>query len=158
VFSIRQAQENDTSTILQLIRELAEYERLLHQVMATEDGLQRTLFGPRRYAEVLLAEFENQAAGYALFFHNFSTFVGGPGIYLEDLYVRPAFRGQGIGKAFFQHLARLAVERNCDRLDWAVLNWNEQAIRFYQSLGAVPMTDWTAQRISGDSLKRLADS
>ena len=158
MFSIRQAQENDTSTILQLIRELAEYERLLHEVVATEDGLRQTLFGPRRYAEVLLAELENQAAGYALFFHNFSTFVGGPGIYLEDLYVRPMFRGQGIGKAFFQQLARLAVERNCGRLEWAVLNWNEQAIRFYRGLGAMPMTDWTAQRISGDALKRLADS
>jgi len=158
VFSIRQAEEKDTSTILQLILELAEYERLVHEVVATEDGLRHTLFGPRRYAEVLLAELENQAAGYALFFHNFSTFVGGPGIYLEDLYVRPAFRGQGIGKAFFQHLARLAVERNCGRLDWAVLNWNEDAIRFYRSLGAVPMSHWTAQRITGDILKRLAGS
>jgi GNAT superfamily N-acetyltransferase len=153
---IRAATEADVPLILRFIRELAEYERLAHEVVATEEILRRTLFGARRYAEVVIAEEEGEPAGFALFFHNFSTFLGRPGIYLEDLYVRPEMRGRGTGRALLAHLAALAVERGCGRLEWWVLDWNEAAIRFYRSLGAQPMDDWTVFRVAGDSLHRLA--
>ena len=157
MFAIRNACESDIPTILQLIRELADYERLLHEVVATEERLRENLFGRRRHAEVLLAEVEGKIAGFALFFHNYSTFLGRPGIYLEDLFVLPEYRRKGIGKAFFRQLARLAVARGCGRFEWSVLNWNEPALKFYRSLGAVPMSDWIVQRVTGEALVRLAD-
>lgn len=155
-FSIRAARETDTATILLLIRELAEYERLLHEVTATEPGLRQRLFGPQPVAEVLMAEVDGAVAGFALFFHNFSTFLGKPGIYLEDIFVRPEYRGRGIGTGFFRHLARLALERDCGRLEWAVLNWNEPALAFYRRLGATAMSDWSIQRLTGEGIARLA--
>ena len=142
--------------ILTFIRELAEYERLSHEVVATEDSLHEWLFGEKPVAEVLIAEYGAEAVGFALFFHSFSTFLGRPGIYLEDLYVRPAFRGRGMGEAMLVHLAKLAKERGCGRLEWSVLDWNEPSIRFYESLGAVAMQDWTVQRVTGEALDRLA--
>ena len=144
--------------VLDLIRELAGYEKLSHEVVATEDSLSEWLFGDRPVAEVLVAEHGGEAAGFALFFHNFSTFLGKPGIYLEDLYVRPRFRRSGIGKSMLAHLARLARERGCGRLEWSVLDWNEPSIRFYESLGAVAMDDWTVHRMTGEALERLADA
>ncbi len=153
---IRAAMEDDVPLILLFIRRLAKYERLAHEVVATTDGLRHWLFGPRPAAEVVIAEWEGSPAGFALFFHNFSTFLGRPGVYLEDLYVEPAHRGRGIGRALLAHLARLAVERGCGRLEWWVLDWNEDAIRFYRSLGAVAMDDWTVFRVSGDELAALA--
>ncbi|MEW6638452.1 MAG: GNAT family N-acetyltransferase [Actinomycetota bacterium] len=153
---IRAATAGDVPLILAFIRELADYERLSHEVVATEEILRESLFGERRVAEVALAHLGTKPAGFALFFHNFSTFLGRPGLYLEDLYVRPEFRGEGVGKALLTHLARLATERGCGRLEWWVLDWNEPAIRFYRRLGAVPMDDWTVYRLSGDALKALA--
>ena len=153
---VRNATKEDVPLILDLIRELAEYERLPHEVVATEDGLRGWLFGDRSVAEVLIGELEGQPAAFALFFHNFSTFLGRPGIYLEDLYVRPPFRGRGMGKALMVHLAGLANERGCGRLEWSVLDWNEPSIGFYESLGAVAMTDWTTHRVAGEALDRLA--
>jgi GNAT superfamily N-acetyltransferase len=141
--------------ILSFIRELAEYEKLLHEVVATEDGLRETLFGPKPGAEVVVAELDGAPVGFALFFHNYSTFAGRPGIYLEDLYVRPEARGSGVGRELLAHLAALAVERGCARLEWAVLDWNAPAIAFYEKLGAVPMHDWTVFRVSGEPLRRL---
>ncbi|MCX6134063.1 MAG: GNAT family N-acetyltransferase [Ignavibacteriales bacterium] len=152
------ATRNDIPLILALIRELAEYERLSHEVEATEDLLTETLFGERPYAEVILAYYDDQPVGYALFFHSYSTFLGRPGLYLEDLFVRPALRGKGIGKALLATLAGIAVKRTCGRLEWAVLNWNEPAIGFYKSLGAKPMDTWTVYRLTGDPLEQLAGS
>jgi len=154
--SIRTATERDVPLILELIRGLAEYERLAHEVTATEAGLRDSLFGTSRGAEVLIAESGGEPVGFALFFHNFSTFVGKRGIYLEDLFVKPAWRGKGVGRQLLVHLAQLAVERDCGRLEWAVLDWNEPAIRFYRGLGARPMHDWTVFRVAGDSLHQLA--
>ena len=148
---------DDIPLILGFIKELAEYERLAHEVVATEAVLRETLFGPRAYAEVVLAYYDHKPAGYALFFHSFSTFLGRPGLYLEDLYVRPPLRGKGIGKALLVHLAKLALERKCGRLEWAVLNWNESAIGFYKSLGAQPMDTWTVYRLTGIPLTQLAN-
>jgi GNAT superfamily N-acetyltransferase len=153
---IRAATESDVPLILRFVRELAEYERLAHEVVATEEALGETLFGARPYAEVAIAEEDGEPAGFALFFHNYSTFLARPGIYLEDLYVRPEMRGRGIGRALLAHLARLAVERGCGRLEWWVLDWNADAIRFYRSLGAEAMDDWTVFRVAGDALRRLA--
>jgi GNAT superfamily N-acetyltransferase len=153
---IREATEQDAPLILSLIRELAEYEELSDEVVATEDGLRESLFGKRRYAEVLIAEHDGTTAGFALFFHNFSTFLGKPGIYLEDLYVKPAFRGAGIGKKLLVYLASLAKRRGCGRLEWWVLHWNEPAIGFYRSVGADPMDDWTVYRVSRSALEDLA--
>ena len=153
---IREATEGDVPLILSLIRELAEYEKLSDEVVATEDGLRDRLFGERRYAEVLIAEHDGAPAGFALFFHDFSTFLGKPGIYLEDLYVKPAFRGGGIGKKLLSRLASLAKGRGCGRLAWWVLDWNEPAIGFYRSVGAEPMDDWTVYRVSGSALEDLA--
>ncbi len=153
---IREATEEDLPLILSLIRALAEYEKLCHEVVATEEGLRDSLFGERQYAEVLIAEHDGSPAGFALFFHNFSTFLGKPGIYLEDLYVKPAFRGAGIGKKLLVSLASLAKRRGCARLEWWVLDWNEPAIGFYSSVGAEPMDDWTVYRVSGSALEDLA--
>jgi GNAT superfamily N-acetyltransferase len=153
---IRRATADDVPTICQLIRALAEYEKLTHAVVLDEDRLREHLFGGRPFAEVLLAEEAGEVVGFALFFHNYSTFLSRPGIYLEDLFVRPEMRGQGHGKALLVELARLAVERGCGRLEWAVLNWNESAIRFYRSLGAVPMNEWSVFRLTGAELTALA--
>lgn len=155
---ISEATEEDVPLILSLIRELAEYEKLSDEVVATEDGLRDSLFGERQYAEVLIAEHDGAPAGFALFFHNFSTFLGKPGLYLEDLYVKPAFRGAGIGKELLVRLASLAIGRGCGRLEWWVLDWNEPAIGFYRSVGAEPMDDWTVYRVSGSALEDLASS
>jgi GNAT superfamily N-acetyltransferase len=145
-FTIRAAQSSDAGILLTLIRELAEYERLLDAVVATEDDLRRALFGEERCAEALIAESGGDAAGFALFFTTFSTFVGRPGIWLEDIYVRPAFRRHGIGLALFRQVAALAIERHCGRMEWSVLDWNEPAINFYRRLGATAMSDWTTFR------------
>lgn len=153
---LRAAVEADVPLLMTLIRELAEYERLADEVVATERDLRSSLFGARPYAEVLIAEWDDAPAGFALFFHNYSTFLGRPGIYLEDLYVREEHRGRGIGRAMLVHLARLAVERGCGRLEWWVLDWNEPSIGFYKSLGAEPMDDWTVYRVSGEALETLA--
>jgi GNAT superfamily N-acetyltransferase len=153
---IRPATEADVPLILTLIRELADYERLSHEVVATEEALRDSLFRERRFAEVLLGYRDGRPAGFALFFHSFSTFLGKPGIYLEDLYVRPEFRGAGIGRAMLVHLARLARERGCGRLEWSVLDWNEPAIGFYKSLGASPVSGWTVYRVTGEALEALA--
>lgn len=154
--TLRDATENDVPLILRFMRELAEYERLAHRVVATEERVRETLFGARPYAEVIIAETDSEPAGFALFFHNYSTFFAQPGIYLEDLYVRPEMRGLGIGKRLLTRLAELARERNCGRVEWAVLNWNEDAIRFYRSLGAVPQDEWQVYRLTGEALEALA--
>jgi GNAT superfamily N-acetyltransferase len=153
---IRTADERDIPLILDLIKGLAEYERLASEVTATEATLRQSLFGPSPGAEVIIADADGQPAGFALFFHNFSTFVGKRGIYLEDLFVKPAWRGKGVGRQLLARLAQLAIERNCGRLEWAVLDWNEPAIRFYRGLGAKPMHDWTVFRLAGDTLHQLA--
>jgi len=153
---IRPARTDDTKTISDLIRALAEYERLSHAVFLDEDLLHEHLFGPRPFAEVLLAEEDGEVVGFALFFHNYSTFLGRPGLYLEDIFVRPEYRGRGHGKALLAALARIAVERGCGRMEWTVLNWNEPSIGFYRSLGAVPLDDWTVYRLTEDKLAALA--
>ncbi len=155
---IREATKKDVPLILSLIKELAVYEKLLHEVVATEDQLTEMLFGQKKYAEVLIANYDNENAGFALFFHNFSTFLGKPGIYLEDLYVKPQLRGKGIGKSLLLSLVKLAKERNCGRVEWAVLNWNEPSIKFYESLGAKPMNQWTVYRLSEDEINSLNES
>jgi GNAT superfamily N-acetyltransferase len=152
---IKPATPADVPIILQLIRELAEFERLLDEVQATPEQLSEQLFGPRPSAEVVIARIGEEVAGFALFFHNFSTFLAKPGIYLEDLYVRQKFRGQGCGETLLRHLAQLALERNCGRLEWSVLDWNVRAIDFYKSLGAVPLSQWTMHRVTGDALTKL---
>ena len=153
---VRDAVAADVPTIARLIRALSVYEKLEHDVVMTEDLLRDNLFGAHRYAEVVLAEEAGLPVGFALFFHSFSTFLGRPGIYLEDLFVIPEKRGQGIGKMLLTHLARLAVERRCGRLEWAVLNWNRDAIGFYERLGARPNSEWTVYRLTGEPLERLA--
>ncbi len=155
---IRNATPADVPTIAQLIRDLAEYERLSHAVCFDEARLHQHLFGPRPYAEVLLAEQGGTIVGFALFFHNYSTFLGQPGIYLEDVFVKPECRGGGHGKALLKALATIAVERDCGRLEWSVLNWNEPSIAFYRSLGAVPMDEWSVYRLTGAALRQLAES
>ncbi len=154
--TLRFAQPSDVELILEFIQELAEYEQLPHEVVADVPTLQQSLFGGRRVAEVVIAEYGNTPAGFALFFHNFSTFLGRPGIYLEDLYIKPAFRGKGIGQVLLSFLAKLAKERECGRLEWWVLDWNEPAIKFYQKLGAKPMDDWTVFRVTGQALDELS--
>ena len=153
--SIRPATAADLPLIASLIRDLADYEKLAHEVRFDEAVLGERLFGARPYAEVLIGEVDGVAQGFALFFHNFSTFEGKPGVYLEDLYVRPEARGAGLGKALLARLARLAVERDCARLEWSVLDWNEPAIGFYKALGARLMDDWTVMRVDGPALQRL---
>lgn len=155
-FCIRTATVEDVPLILQFIKELAEYEKLADAVTATEELLRNTLFGARQTAEVLLGFEGAEAAGFALFFHNFSTFIGKPGIYLEDLFVRPSFRGRGYGKALMVHIARIAEQRDCGRFEWSVLNWNTPSIEFYRSLGAKPMDEWTVQRMTRTEIEALA--
>ena len=156
--TLRLATEQDVPTILAFINGLAEYEKLADQVVATEQQLRTTLFGDKPYAEVVLAEFGQHAAGFALFFHNYSTFLAKPGIYLEDLFVLPEYRGKGIGKVLLSYLAKLAVQRDCGRLEWSVLDWNQPAIDFYQAQGATMLHDWRINRVTGDALKALAKS
>ena len=156
ILSIRSATPADISLIGQFIRDLAEYEKLAHEVRFDEAVMAQKLFGPRPYAEVLIGEIDRTPQGFALFFHNFSTFEGRPGIYLEDLFVRPDARGSGLGKALLGKLAALAVERDCARLEWSVLDWNTPAIDFYKALGARPMDEWTVYRVDGDALTGLA--
>lgn len=155
---IRFATKQDIPLILNFIKELAEYEKLLHEVVATEALLEQSLFGEKAYAEVILAYYEEQPIGFALFFHNYSTFLAKPGLYLEDLYVKPEVRGKGFGKKLLAYLAKLAVERNCGRLEWWVLDWNAPSIAFYKKLGAEPMDDWTVFRLTGNKLEELAST
>jgi GNAT superfamily N-acetyltransferase len=157
-FSIRQATEQDVPLILSFIRQLAEYERLSHEAVVNEKTLRESLFGPRRYAEVLLGYAGEKPVAFAVFFHNFSTFLGRPGLYLEDLFVIPEMRGKGFGRTMLVELARIARERNCGRFEWAVLDWNQPAIQFYKNLGAIPMDEWTIFRVTGEALGRLSDS
>ncbi|MCG6947989.1 MAG: GNAT family N-acetyltransferase [Acidobacteria bacterium] len=153
---LRTATPDDVGLILDFIRQLAEYEKLSHEVVADEALLRQTLFGDRQVAEVVIASYDGEPAGFALFFHNFSTFLGRPGIYLEDLFVIPRLRGRGIGRVLLSHLAKLALERGCGRLEWWVLDWNEPAIRFYERLGAQEMDEWTVFRVTGDALEKLS--
>jgi len=155
---LRPATRNDLGAILQLIRDLAVYEQLLDECVSTEELLDQHLFGEHPKAEVLLAEWDGEVAGFGLFFHTFSTFLGKPGIYLEDLFVKPPYRGKGIGKALLMYLARLARVRDCGRVEWSVLNWNEPSIRFYESLGAKRMDKWSMFRLAGEELARLAEA
>lgn len=152
---IRHADKSDVPAILQLIRELAEYEHLSQEVVATEEGLTRTLFGPKTYAEVLLAREGGKAVGFCLFFHNYSTFLGKPGIYIEDIFVQDRFRGRNIGKALFTRVAQIAYERQCGRLEWSVLNWNKPAIEFYAGMGAKPMDEWMVYRLTEEKFTNL---
>ena len=154
--SIRPATSADLSLIAQFIRDLAEYEKLAHEVRFDEAVLGERLFGLRPYAEVLIGEIDGSPHGFALFFHNFSTFEGKPGVYLEDLFVRPEARGSGLGKALLAALAQIAIERDCARLEWWVLDWNDPAIQFYKKLGAKPMDEWTTFRVDGDTLRAIA--
>jgi GNAT superfamily N-acetyltransferase len=156
--AIRPATPADLPLIAELIRALAEYEKLADEVRFDETVLGEKLFGPRPYAEVLIGEVDGQAQGFALFFHNFSTFEGRPGIYLEDLFVRPEAREGGLGKALLGELARIALQRDCARLEWSVLDWNEPSIGFYKTLGARPMDEWTVMRVDGTALAALAES
>ena len=153
--SVRPAEKRDVGVIMGFIKELAEYEGLAHEVIADEASLERFLFGEHPVAEALIAEFQTTPIGFALYFATFSTFVGRPGLYLEDLYVRPNMRGKGVGTLLLQHVARLARERGCGRLEWSVLNWNKPAIRFYEALGARAMDDWTVYRLTEDHLSKL---
>jgi GNAT superfamily N-acetyltransferase len=153
---IRPGLLEDVPSIAELIRALARYEKLEHEVVMTEEKLTTHLFGERRYAETLIAEDGDQSVGFALFFHSFSTFLAQPGLYLEDLFVVPERRGAGIGRALLERLAQVAIERGCGRLEWAVLNWNQDAIRFYERLGAKPNSEWTVYRLTGEPLRALA--
>ena len=154
--TLKFAEEADVPLVLTFVKKLAKYENLLHEVTADETTMRDSLFGQRQVAEVILADYNDEPVGFALFFHNFSTFLGRIGIYLEDLYVDPAMRGKGIGRTMLAYLAKLAEERKCGRLEWSVLDWNEPAINFYQKLGAVPQDEWIVHRVSGDALSRLA--
>lgn len=155
-FHIRPARTADCGTLVDLIRELAEYERLSHEVMITPRLLAANLFGSKPVAEALLGEHAGEPVGYALFFGTYSTFTGEPGIYLEDLFIRPGFRGRGFGRAMLSHVAAIAVARGCSRFEWSVLDWNQPALDFYATLGATPLADWTRQRLAGEALRRLA--
>ena len=157
-YNIRLAGVDDLSEIFVLIKELADYERLLDQVIATEDLLEKTLFGENSNVEVLLACDDNQILGFALYFRTFSTFLGRPGIYLEDLFVREFARGRGIGKSLLQRIARRTLEMGGGRLEWAVLDWNKTAISFYKKMGAIPLDEWTTFRLTGEKLKKLTAS
>jgi GNAT superfamily N-acetyltransferase len=154
--TIRPAQEHEVTVILQFIRDLAQYEHLEHECIATVESLRKTLFGSRPYAEVVFGCVNGEPMGFALFFHNYSTFLGRPGIYLEDLFVRPEARGHGIGHRLLSWLAATAVSRDCGRLEWSVLDWNAPSIAFYRKLGAVPMDEWTIFRVTGPALTQLA--
>lgn len=156
VLSIRPVGEHEVDLVMDFIRELAEYERLTHEVTATRDDIHAALFGPRPHAEAVLGCIDADPCGFALFFHNFSTFLGKPGLYLEDLYVRPGARGRGLGSHMLAWLARLALDRGCGRFEWAVLDWNETALKVYRGLGARAADDWTIYRVTGEALVRLA--
>lgn len=156
-FKLRFAESGDVSLILGFIKELADYEKMLPDVVATEEGLRESLF-QRKMAEVIIGEYKNQPVCFALFFHNFSTFLGKPGIYLEDLYVKPEMRGKGFGKIILSFLAQLVIERKCGRLEWWCLDWNKPSIEFYKRLGAVPMEEWTVFRVCDEALYELADN
>lgn len=155
-FTIRLATAQDVPVILQFIKGLAEYEKLTPEVTATEDLLRETLFGSRQVAEVIIGEYRGEPVGFALFFHNYSTFLGRPGIYLEDLFVKPEMRGRGFGRVLLAYLAKLAYERKCGRVEWSVLDWNDPAIQFYRKLGATAMDEWTMYRLTGAALTHLA--
>jgi GNAT superfamily N-acetyltransferase len=155
-FTIRSATIKDTALILKFIRELADYEKLLHEVVADEATLKESLFGATPHAKVIIGEYQGVAVSFALYFHNFSTFLGRPGIYLEDLYVQPTMRGKGLGTILLGYLASVAIELKCGRLEWWVLDWNKPAVDFYESLGAKPMDEWTVNRVTGDALNKLA--
>jgi GNAT superfamily N-acetyltransferase len=155
-FQIRAATAVDVPVILAFIKKLAAYEKLSHEVVATEELLKETLFGETRTAEVAIGYLKDQPVGFTLFFHNYSTFLGQPGIYIEDLFVEESYRRRGFGSALMLHVARLAKERRCGRLEWSVLDWNAPAINFYKKLGAVPMSEWTVFRVTGESLEKLA--
>jgi GNAT superfamily N-acetyltransferase len=154
---IDSASEADVPVVLQMINALADYEKLAHEVTATEAGVRAALFGDRRYAEAIIGRLDGDPVGFALFFHTFSTFRGAPGLYLEDLFVYPQWRGRGFGRRLLAEVARVAVERGCHRLEWAVLDWNEPAIGFYRRAGAWPVEDWTVFRLTGEPLQRLSD-
>jgi GNAT superfamily N-acetyltransferase len=156
-FTIHPATAADVPLLLAFIKELAEYEKLAHQVTATEPLLRETLFGPRPAAEAVIGIYDGEPVCFALFFHNFSTFLGQPGLYLEDLYVRPSVRGKGLGRTMLAYLAYVARQRNCGRFEWSVLDWNEAAIRVYRGIGASAMEDWTIYRLTGPALNQLAD-
>ena len=156
--TIRTATEQDVPLILQLVKDLAEFEKLSHEVVATEADYKRTLFGDKPSAEVLICEHEGQGVGFALFFSTYSTFLGKPGLYLEDLFIKPTVRSQGLGQKMLSRLAQIALERNCGRLEWSVLDWNTRARKFYEELGAKPMTEWTVHRITGQELTNLANA
>lgn len=153
---IRSADINDTPIILKLIKDLSIYEKLSRQFNNNEELVKKYLFGEQKFAEVLIAEFDDQPVGFALFFHNYSTFVGKPGIYLEDLFVQPKMRGKGIGKKLFLEIVKIAKDRNCGRVEWSVLNWNKSAIDFYKSMQAIPMDEWTVYRLTADKIDELA--
>ncbi len=150
------AKESDVPVILELIRSLADYEQLAHEVVATEDSLRESLFGARPGAEAVIAYLDREPVGFAVWFQNYSTFLGRAGLYLEDLFVRPEWRGQGIGRTLLAHVASVAVARGAGRMEWSVLDWNKPAIGFYRAIGAVPMDDWTVYRLTGDALNRVA--
>lgn len=154
-FTLRIAEVNDVPLILEFIKELAVYEKMLDQVVATEEILLESLF-IKKTAEVIIGEYQNQPVSFAIFFHNFSSFLGRPGIYLEDLFVKPEMRGKGIGKIMLSYLAKLCIERNCGRLEWSCLDWNEPSIAFYKQMGAIPMDEWTVYRVCDDALDKLA--
>ena len=154
---IRPASVDQTPLILKLIKELAVYEKLLDIVITTEEDLKETLFGKNKVAEVVIGYYNDKPVGYALFFYNYSSFAGRPGLYIEDIYVRQEHRGKGFGKAFLVYLARIAKEKKCGRMEWAVLDWNEPSIEFYKKLGAIPMDEWTVFRLSRDAVEKLAD-
>lgn len=155
-FQIRAAQPADTTAIFSLIQALAEYEKLSHQVTGSPDDLAQHLFGEKPFVEAIVAETDSQIIGFALFFYNYSTFLTQPGLYLEDIFVLPEHRGNGAGKALLTHLAQIAVDRNCGRLEWSVLDWNEPAIAFYQRMGATVLPDWRICRVTGDALTQMA--
>ena len=156
--TIRAATPADAPLIATLVRELADYEQLAHEAVATIADFEKALFGPNPKAHALIVEHEGQTAGFAIYFYNFSTFLGRPGIYVEDVYIRPDFRRHGFGGAVFRHLAQQAVAEGCGRMEWWVLDWNEPAIRFYGKIGAKPMNEWTVQRLTGDALREFAES
>lgn len=155
-FKLRTTEKEDSKLILDLIKEIAVYEKMLDQVVATEDSIRESIF-EKKEAEVLIGEYNGEPMGYALYFLNYSTFIGRAGFYLEDIYIKPEYRGKGIGKEIFKALGKIAYDRGCKRMEWVCLNWNEPSIKFYESLGAEAMSEWTIYRLSGDNIKKLAE-
>lgn len=156
IFKIRKAEAKDIAVLISLVKELADYEKLTHEMTATEEDFTKYLFGDDAFVEALIAEYNGVNIGFALYFHNFSTFLGKPGLYLEDLYIKPEFRGKGFGKKLIVELAKIAVKRNCGRFEWSVLDWNESALEFYKSLGAELKKEWIINRVSGEALLKLS--